>query len=78
MDTVFIKPTSQQRLQVLKDYGEPCDRLVREKERQYITSVSRSTAWKLERSGLFPQRKMLGAKSCGWLLSELLYWINEK
>ncbi|PPK04023.1 transcriptional regulator [Klebsiella pneumoniae] len=59
-------------------YGEKGDRLVREKERQYITSISRSTAWKLEKAGKFPQRKLLGAKSCAWLLSDLLYWINER
>ncbi|WP_250146118.1 helix-turn-helix transcriptional regulator [Escherichia coli] len=54
------------------------DRLVREKERQYITSVSRSTAWKLEQVGQFPLRKSIGLKSCGWLLSDLLCWINER
>ncbi|OWA78977.1 transcriptional regulator [Klebsiella pneumoniae] len=43
-----------------------------------MTSISRSTAWKLEKAGRFPQRKSLGAKSCGWLLSDLLYWINER
>ncbi|HDR2751163.1 TPA: helix-turn-helix transcriptional regulator [Yersinia enterocolitica] len=78
METLFNYPTTQQRLQLLQGYGEPSDRLVREKERQYITSVSRSTAWKLERLGKFPQRKSIGLKSCGWLLSDLLYWINER
>lgn len=47
MKTTFNYPTPEQRLQVLRNYGEPHDRLVREKERQYITSISRSTAWKL-------------------------------
>ncbi|MEG6185613.1 AlpA family phage regulatory protein, partial [Enterobacter roggenkampii] len=47
-------------------------------ERQYITSVSRSTAWKLEQVGQFPLRKSIGLKSCGWLLSDLLCWINER
>jgi predicted DNA-binding transcriptional regulator AlpA len=62
----------------IKNYGEPHDRLVREKERQYITSISRSTAWKLEQVGKFPLRKSIGLKSCGWLLSDLLCWINER
>lgn len=78
MNTTFISPLAEKRLQILRDYGEKGDRLVREKERQYITSIARSTAWKLEKAGKFPQRKALGAKSCGWLLSDLLYWINEK
>ncbi|MGV1403180.1 transcriptional regulator, partial [Klebsiella pneumoniae] len=47
MSTTSIIPTPEQRLQILHVYGEKGDRLVREKERQYITSISRSTAWKL-------------------------------
>ncbi|ACT05800.1 MULTISPECIES: helix-turn-helix transcriptional regulator [Dickeya] len=78
MSTTFISPTPEQRLQVLRNYGEKGDRLVRERERQRITSISRSTAWKLEQVGKFPLRKSLGAKSCGWLLSDLLCWINER
>ena len=78
MKTTFNYPTPQERIQVLRNYGEPHDRLVREKERQYITSVSRSTAWKLEQVGQFPLRKSIGLKSCGWLLSDLLCWINER
>ena len=78
MSTTSNIPTPEQRQQILHVYGEKGDRQVREKERQYITSISRSTAWKLEKAGKFPQRKSLGAKSCGWLLSDLLYWINER
>ena len=48
-----------------------------EKERQKITSISRSQAWKLEREGKFPPRKTIGKKSCGWLLSDLLWWISQ-
>ncbi len=77
MNTTFTPPPAEKRLQILRDYGEKGDRLVREKERQYITSISRSTAWKLERLGQFPQRKSIGLKSCGWLLSDLLCWINQ-
>jgi predicted DNA-binding transcriptional regulator AlpA len=78
MNTTFTPPLAEKRLQILRNYGEKGDRLVREKERQYITSISRSTAWKLEQSGKFPQRKSIGLKSCGWLLSDLLCWINER
>ncbi|EFB6066506.1 AlpA family phage regulatory protein, partial [Escherichia coli] len=62
---------------ILKIYGYTCDRLVREEERQNITSISRSQAWKLEREGKFPPRKTIGKKSCGWLLSDLLWWISQ-
>ncbi len=34
----------ENRLSILKIYGYTCDRLVREKERQKITSISRSQA----------------------------------
>ncbi|EGJ5261660.1 TPA: AlpA family phage regulatory protein [Salmonella enterica] len=68
--------THEQRNKILKDYGVINDRLVREKERRYITSISRSTAWKLERAGQFPLRKSIGPKSCAWLLSDLLCWIS--
>ncbi|MCL6327805.1 helix-turn-helix transcriptional regulator [Pectobacterium polaris] len=78
MSIVFIIPTAEERLRILRDYGEPCDRLVRERERQRITSISRSTAWKLEQVGKFPERKSIGLKSCAWLLSDLLCWINER
>ncbi|BBK16128.1 AlpA family phage regulatory protein [Salmonella enterica] len=78
MSTTFIPPTPEERLKILRDYGEQGDRLVRERERQRITSISRSTAWKLEQVGKFPQRKSIGLKSCGWLLSDLLCWINDR
>lgn len=78
MNKSFTQPTAEQRLQALQNYGEPSDRLVREQERQRITSIARSTAWKLEQVGKFPLRKTLGAKSCGWLLSDLLCWINAR
>ena len=78
MNKSITQPTAEQRLKVLQNYGESSDRLVREKERQYITSISRSTAWKLEQVGQFPLRKSIGLKSCGWLLSDLLCWINER
>lgn len=48
MSTTFITPTPEERLKVLRNYGEQSERLVRERERQIITSISRSTAWKLE------------------------------
>lgn len=78
MSTTFITPAPEDRLKILRNYGEQSDRLVRERERQRITSISRSTAWKLEKVGKFPQRKSIGLKSCGWLLSDLLCWINDR
>ncbi|MGS0498942.1 helix-turn-helix transcriptional regulator [Pseudoalteromonas mariniglutinosa] len=56
------------------------DRLVREAERVKITSVSRTSAWTLEKKGLFPKRRKLHADSdrvC-WLLSELLEFVQSR
>ncbi len=51
------------------------ERIVKEKERQFITSISRSQAFQLERHGRFPQRIQLSGGSIGWKLSELLNWV---
>ncbi|EEW3182952.1 AlpA family phage regulatory protein [Escherichia coli] len=75
---MWVPLTDEQRLVILKAYGTEGDRLVREKERKETTSISRSQAWKLEREGKFPPRKTIGKKSCGWLLSDLLWWITER
>lgn len=52
------------------------DRLVREKERLFITSISRSRAWELEQEGKFPKRVQLGPRSVAWKLSELVAWVE--
>lgn len=58
------------------------DRLVREKERQLITQLSRTSAWNLERQGLFPRRRKLnpaaGGSSVCWLYSELMEFVNSR
>ncbi len=50
---MWVSLTDEQRLVILKAYGIEYDRLVREKERYEITSVSRTQAWKLEREENF-------------------------
>jgi prophage regulatory protein len=65
------------RQSILNQYGYLHDRLVREAERKEITSISRTRAWQLEKSGDFPARKKLGLSSCAWLLSDLLLWIHS-
>ncbi|EHW0577209.1 AlpA family phage regulatory protein [Escherichia marmotae] len=73
---MWVPLTDEQRSVILKACGAEGDRLVRENERKEITSISRSQAWKLEGEGKFPPRKTIGKKSCGWLLSDLLWWIQ--
>lgn len=74
---LFIMPTPERRRTILAEYAEPYDRLVREKECQRITSLSRSTRWLMENEGRFPARKPLGRNSCAWLLSDLLCWVRN-
>ncbi|MCH1926395.1 AlpA family transcriptional regulator [Shewanella sp. C32] len=56
------------------------DRIVREPERKLITAVGRTTAWHLERRGLFPKRRQLfpHSNNVGWLLSELNEWVASR
>lgn len=54
------------------------DRFVRELEVNRITALSRTTRWRLERAGKFPQRYQLSANAVGWLLSEILAWRSSR
>lgn len=53
------------------------DRIVKETEREKITSISRSQCFQLERKNLFPKRVRLSTHSVGWRLSELLYFVQS-
>ena len=39
-----------------------------------LTGYSRSTIFRLEKTGRFPQRVRLGAKAVGWYRSEVIAW----
>lgn len=54
------------------------DRVIREAERQLITSISRSQAYQLEKQGRFPKRMILGSRSVGWRLSEIMTWVDQR
>jgi prophage regulatory protein len=54
------------------------DRIVRERERREITGISRTTAFVLERKGLFPQRVVVTGNRVGWRLSELEAWVQSR
>jgi prophage regulatory protein len=43
-----------------------------------VTGISRTVAWRKERSGDFPKRRQLGPKSVGWLASEVQAWIQSR
>lgn len=54
------------------------DRIIRSKEVQQITGLSRTTLWRLERAGNFPSRVALCPGSVGWRLSEVDEWIRSR
>jgi prophage regulatory protein len=54
------------------------DRIVRERERREITGVSRTTAYVLEKKGLYPPRVELTGGRCGWKFSELQDWVKSR
>ena len=53
-------------------------RILRTNEVIERTGLSRSTLWRLERSGEFPDRIHLGANSVGWVEDEVDTWLKGR
>ena len=56
----------------------PPDKIIRSKEVQELTGLSRTTIWRLERTGKFPARIALSTSNVGWRLSDIQEWIRSK
>lgn len=54
------------------------DRIIRAKEISETTGLSRTTIWRLEKKGDFPDRVQLGTGSVGWKLSDVNKWIHSR
>ncbi|MXR70990.1 AlpA family phage regulatory protein [Shewanella sp. JBTF-M18] len=54
------------------------DPIIKEKQREFLTSVSRAHAFQLERLGQFPKHIQLSPNAIGWKLSEVLTWIRSR
>jgi predicted DNA-binding transcriptional regulator AlpA len=54
------------------------DRIIRSKEVLEKTGLSRTTIWRLEKTGEFPRRVSLGGNMIGWRLSEINRWIEKR
>ena len=54
------------------------DRVIREKERRYLTGVPPATWWRLEKAGLAPKGFKLGPAAKGWMQSSIQTWIQDK
>jgi len=54
------------------------DKIIRSKEVQELTGLSRTTIWRMERTGKFPARVALSTSNVGWRLSDIQKWIRSK
>jgi prophage regulatory protein len=57
---------------------QEADLYIRESECRQRTGLSRTTRWRLERAGRFPERRQLSDNSIGWLLSEVVEWQRNR
>ena len=53
------------------------DRFMREPEVEYVTGLSRTTRWRLERAGKFPRKRQISENAKGNLASEIFAWVAE-
>ena len=62
----------------IKDmYGVP-DVRVKEPQRLLLTAISRVTAWRMEKEGLFPKRKRMSSNHVTWSMAEIMEWLDEQ
>jgi prophage regulatory protein len=62
----------------MHDLEAVLERMVRKQERRILTGVG-PTRWReMELEGAAPRRRILGPRSVGWMLSELLAWIKSR
>ena len=54
------------------------ERIMRAKEVVKMTGLSRTTIWRMEKSGQFPSRVSLGVGSVGWRESEVVDWLSTR
>jgi prophage regulatory protein len=58
--------------------GKTKERVVRKPELLAMIGLSDPTIWRMEKDGKFPRRIRLGGNSCGWLLSEVMDFLEQK
>lgn len=73
----LLSTTTKNKTSPITQQNTP-DRIIRAKEVQTMTGLSRTTLWRLENKHEFPRRVSLGANSVGWKLSEIKNWIEER
>lgn len=73
----LLGTVTQHKVQTTQSSNEP-DRIIRAKEVQEMTGLSRTTLWRMENKSEFPRRVSLGVGSVGWKLSEVKLWIAKR
>jgi prophage regulatory protein len=58
----------------MSEVGGKDDRLLSWEQVRLMASISRSTAWRMERDGAFPRRVRVSPGRVGWWESELTWW----
>jgi prophage regulatory protein len=53
-------------------------RFLRDREIRSLTGLSKTTIWRLERTGRFPRRRKLAARAAGWVASEVESWLQQR
>jgi prophage regulatory protein len=53
-------------------------RYIREKEVQQRTGMSRTTRWRLEKTGNFPRKRKLSTGLVGWVEAEIEEWLKTR
>ena len=52
--------------------------IMRSNTLQQYVQLSRTTIWRLEKSGQFPKRVKLGQNSVGWLKGDVDTWLESR
>lgn len=75
LDTKAARNQTEKRHRPLPDGADP---ILREPECRVLSGLSRTSRWRLERSGKFPARIRLSENAVGWRLSAIEQWLAER
>jgi len=53
-------------------------KMLRERECLEATGLSRSSRWRLEKAGQFPDRRQLSARCVAWVSGEIDSWLSSR
>ena len=53
-------------------------RFLSSKQVQELTSLSRTTLWRLEKEGLFPSRIQVSPRRVAWSEAEVIEWLKSR